>query len=727
MQLVKNTSLTLKSERGAERDLPSRSILGQGPEKCSGISVIIPSYMGIDTLAQCVQSLRNQTLRHDLYEVVVILNGPSDGSELLLAEIAQENPGLNLRWFWNSERGAGSARNLGIALSGRSHLTFVDADDYVQPAFLESLWSVADAESIVIAPICNLDLEGEFDFETSLTKRIESRRGSSALVREIPWILGFNACKLIPRHLMDDVSYDNSLSSGEDLVYFAHLLRHREVTAHFPAEFTNNYYVRRLSEHSISRQVESFDFNVRQRIECVCSLRDIQVPEVNRAAVSALEGAQLGFVARYFADRPDQIDALSRLLVEKDFLDFPWSVVYLSPPTDLVFSYCFPPFSDTSAIVAAKVVAERASRADVISANLEGVRNRDSSLSLVASRWIASHTEIDCPPSFSDWNSISRFAQLAFEAAEEKQGKNGADYKSVYSRALWVGSHVAALLFKLRFPAVRWSAEFSDPLRYGVDGSKRSGELTSNDISKRLLSAINESVPSSLEVETLFDLVEYATMTVADELIFTNPNQLEFMLLDYPKDLQLKIRAKAVVRPHPSPSPELYHLARCRYRFPQGVLNLAYFGSFYRNRGLSDIFTALMNLPARSRGKIKLHVFTNNASELEEQIFVLGLHDVVCVNEYLPYFEFLNATTKVDVLLVNDTAGTFEGGRNPFLPSKYSDYKNAPAKIWGLVSEGSPLSQLDIHYKSNIGGGAQILRDLEKIINDWHEGQSPSE
>ncbi|AGF73042.1 hypothetical protein A605_10210 [Corynebacterium halotolerans YIM 70093 = DSM 44683] len=289
----------------------------------------------------------------------------------------------------------------------------------------------------------------------------------------------------------------------------------------------------------------------------------------------------------------------------------------------------------------------------------------------------------------------------------------------MYSRALWVGSHVAGALFKNRHPETFWTAEFSDPLRFGVEGEPRQGDLVDNEVAKTLRRIISNRGFQDLEIKSLFDLVEAATMVLADEVIFTNQNQMTYMLSAYRNDFRTLVENKAIVRPHPVPSSAAYTAVPTNYCVNPERVNIGYFGSFYVNRGLGDVFTSIMNMKLEDRRRITLHIFCNTVEEARKQVLQWGLQDVIKINPYLPYMEFLNASTKFDVLLVNDVAKGVEQDLNPFLPSKISDYRGSGAKIWGLVDEGSPLSKQPLDFKSPVANSAAILNTLQEVVQSF--------
>lgn len=680
-----------------------------------GVSVIIPSYKAFATISKTIRSLSAQTLSLKKFEIIIVCNGDDDGTAGLLDELQAEFSDLQLKVLHSPQANAGGARNLGMLTAKYEFTTFVDADDFVEPNFLQSSLDLASNDQIVVNPIVNLTTDGIRDEDNSLNQRISQLAGSTVPLAEVPWVLGFNACKLVATQHLSNFEYRTDLKSGEDIVYFANLLTITSLKVKFLELTPKTAYVRVLRGNSVSRQDESFDFNVRQRVDCISALQEIHTPREHISARRSLEAAQAGFIQRYLIGNPEDSDRLEAYLGQIGFISFPWEILNKGKAKDLAISYCFSPYSDTSAVVAAKAIAERRLIVDVISNDLSNVRQVDPSLSFLSSRWIDQRSIIDAPASFSGWPAISQFATKAFEVAQKRSESIGA-YQTLYSRALWVGSHVAAALFKKRHIDIYWTAEFSDPLRFGVEGEHRPGEIIEDSVSRSLRQVLDARGYGDLEIITLFDLVEASSLVLADDIIFTNPNQMEFILSHYPKELSTPVRAKSRIRAHPTPSPAAYFVAPSGYVVDQNKINIGFFGSFYVNRGLGDLFTALFNLRKKDRGRLVIHIFCNEVDLATDEVRKWGLEDVVKVNPYLPYMNFLNAATKFEVLLVNDIERNLNLNVNPFLPSKLSDYRGAGAHIWGLIDEGSPLSREQLDFRSPVGNSRATLNTLQEII-----------
>jgi glycosyltransferase involved in cell wall biosynthesis len=111
------------------------------------ISVIIANFNNIQTLPDQLNGLASQTYRGQ-WEVVVADNGSSDGSRELIADWESNIPGLRLIDA-SQRRGATSARNVGAASARGDFLLFIDADDVVEPEWLEAMaWAAGRADLV---------------------------------------------------------------------------------------------------------------------------------------------------------------------------------------------------------------------------------------------------------------------------------------------------------------------------------------------------------------------------------------------------------------------------------------------------------------------------------------------------------------------------------------------------------------------------------------------------
>ena len=111
------------------------------------VSVIVPVWNPGDGISRCVASLRGQTLTD--IEMIFVDDCGTDGAMAVVRAAAAED--TRIRIITNKENmGAGVSRNVGIEVAQGEYLSFVDADDYVSPNFLDSLYTKAKSADLDI-------------------------------------------------------------------------------------------------------------------------------------------------------------------------------------------------------------------------------------------------------------------------------------------------------------------------------------------------------------------------------------------------------------------------------------------------------------------------------------------------------------------------------------------------------------------------------------------------
>lgn len=388
------------------------------------------------------------------------------------------------------------------------------------------------------------------------------------------------------------------------------------------------------------------------------------------------------------------------------------------PSGKVVASYCFPPYNDTSGIVAAKRVLSANERVDVISNRMDGVRKLDTSLVQIVGGLIDRHAALNTPTGFASWRSVSTYASTGSELFQRWEHDRG-PYAEVYSRAQFAASHVLGAKIKTLRPDIVWTAEFSDPLSHGATGDVRYASVTDRAVLSEWGQQLADLGYASPLSDNLHEWVETRSYALADSIVFTNQAQQKFMLSHCgDRRLAERVAERSIISPHPTLPRKFYSMVPSSYPLPTDKVNIGYFGKFYPNRGPGLILDALAGLPPHVRKHLLIHAFTSTPEELKELTAAKKVSGVVRVNPYRDYLEFLNLADRMDVLLLND-AVTPPGGTNPFLPSKWSDYKGADTPVWGIIEEGSPLDAVSgIAYRTPVEHVSAIQLTLAQIAAD---------
>lgn len=97
------------------------------------VSIIVPVYNAEKYLANCIESLSNQTYTN--IEIILVNDGATDNSLTICENYAKKDKRIIVKSIENS--GVSTARNIGIDLATGKYITFVDSDDWAEPEMLE--------------------------------------------------------------------------------------------------------------------------------------------------------------------------------------------------------------------------------------------------------------------------------------------------------------------------------------------------------------------------------------------------------------------------------------------------------------------------------------------------------------------------------------------------------------------------------------------------------------
>ena len=120
------------------------------------ISVIIPAYNTAKYIKRCIVSLLNQTYKN--IEIIVINDGSTDNT----LEMAKQ---FNITVLDKENGGVSSARNMGLKIATGDYICFVDADDYVEKNYIESVVNILNENNYDI-------VETPLLFEASIKNKI---------------------------------------------------------------------------------------------------------------------------------------------------------------------------------------------------------------------------------------------------------------------------------------------------------------------------------------------------------------------------------------------------------------------------------------------------------------------------------------------------------------------------------------------------------------------------
>lgn len=674
-----------------------------------GISAIIPTYKGEKYISKLLDSLINQNMDFNLFEAIFIVNGELDSTPDIIEKYKKNNPEVNII-LTESEKGVCNARNVGIKLASRKYCIFIDDDDYISNNYFKELYKNVKPNRIVLGTFYDIDEDTGEVINSYMTPQLLKNSG----IVENPYNLIKDAIAITTNKIIPTVNVKNSkfnpeLTNGVDIAYYANFYPENDFEFYVVDKDIEANYYRLWRRGSISRQNLSYEFNINNRLKVINDinkgLKKAKTPEI-KSFIESLTGGQIIKINEYIEKCPQDYRRVLKDILSYDYEFFPYKYlnedlsILNNDEKELIISYAFSPTNTTTSNVVAKRILSEKKNIDVICGSLDEIQ-KDFTLEKVVLEYIVNKFSVKSNFS-TDWNNILNFVNEGMKLIN--------DYEKIYSRANFSHSHFLALEYKLKNPDTYWRAEFSDPLIYTFGNRHLSGKLEDkkyiNRINKILKEKNLELISSENDINTI---CEYLTFIFADEIIFTNESQKDVMIDTLP--FKIDINEKYIISPHPTLDEKYYYIKKSDYQIDDEYINFAYFGVIFSNRSFEDFINAFDNINDEYKDKIRLHLFTPNKT-LFEQLLSEELLEKTTFNENVDYLEFLNLSMKFDVLIVEDSFTKGDFIKNPYLPSKLSDYNGSNTSIWAICEENSEMSKLDIEYKSyinDLSGNINIL------------------
>ncbi len=197
------------------------------------ISVIIPVYNVERYLERCVRSVLAQT--YSDFDLYLVNDASTDDSGSLCDALAAEDERARVIHF-DKNQGVSAARNRGMAEANGDWLSFIDADDWVTPTYLQELAdAVADGScDLVIGGLRSLYPGDKEAFSIPEAMELTPGDGKTA-----DWLKLFRSflifgpvVKLYRKRLIREhaIRFPEDISFGEDLIFnLAYLRRCRRL------------------------------------------------------------------------------------------------------------------------------------------------------------------------------------------------------------------------------------------------------------------------------------------------------------------------------------------------------------------------------------------------------------------------------------------------------------------------------------------------------------------
>ncbi|OYP60803.1 glycosyltransferase family 2 protein, partial [Prevotella sp. P3-122] len=189
------------------------------------ISIIVPVYNAQKYIKRCVESIVNQS--YQKWELILIDDGSKDESSLICDELKQTDSRIHVVHTVN--QGASAARNRGLDEAAGDYITFVDADDWVEPNHLEVLVNQIDSDVDLCINSFIADLYyGSRPYQYKEVKTQDNIESINAFFTILLQHSQFLWNKLFKSNIIKDnhIRFNTSISLGEDNIFILEYLNY---------------------------------------------------------------------------------------------------------------------------------------------------------------------------------------------------------------------------------------------------------------------------------------------------------------------------------------------------------------------------------------------------------------------------------------------------------------------------------------------------------------------
>ncbi len=226
------------------------------------VSVIVPVYNVRRYLAQCLDSILDQTFTD--FELLLIDDGSEDGSGTICDAYAAKDG--RVRTIHQENAGASAARNRGLDEARGQYVMFVDSDDYIDPDCLErALSDIRDshADLYISGLVVETFEEGRIVCEEIKAAKGKRMYGVKDFLNDMDIFypngcINPPVCKLYERGMLEagQIRFQRDISLGEDLLFNQRVLLRvdtvflsDEVHYHYRKERTDSLSTRYDPKH----------------------------------------------------------------------------------------------------------------------------------------------------------------------------------------------------------------------------------------------------------------------------------------------------------------------------------------------------------------------------------------------------------------------------------------------------------------------------------------------
>jgi glycosyltransferase involved in cell wall biosynthesis len=212
------------------------------------LSIIIPVYNAEKYLNKCLESIFQQNLKTEDFEVICINDGSTDNTGQILEEFQKKYTNIILE---NQENfGEAISRNKALSLSKGEFITFLDSDDYYDALTLSKALQIIESKNLEVLYLKINHISEDYNYIQSLPNLSDNEilLGLKHERRPFP-------ATIYKKSIIGEIQFPLNIIVGPDSVFNA-LVQSKAKRVSFSSDLVYNYLVRpnSLSKKAITEE-----------------------------------------------------------------------------------------------------------------------------------------------------------------------------------------------------------------------------------------------------------------------------------------------------------------------------------------------------------------------------------------------------------------------------------------------------------------------------------------
>lgn len=298
------------------------------------LSVIIPLYNCERFITQCLDSVFDQQLAEDDFEVIVVDDGSKDNGASLVSGYARDH--RNIRLLRQENQGVACARNHALSHARGEYITFIDADDMLVTGSLKPLLAMAVEHRAEVVKAAHVEIAEDATEHGSLDVAageclVCEMSGNDAIVRVTQFKEGYCWGYLIRRSLVVEhaIAFPEKVTFMEDWAFITQVLLKCERFVHTRLPF---YLYRRNVASCVANMTVDKLLQGCRAIGIVAKVAAVAaVPAKKKLMENVCVNINVIlwftiYYTRIYRQRKEIVDTLHRLLVQVEGVSIPGSL-----------------------------------------------------------------------------------------------------------------------------------------------------------------------------------------------------------------------------------------------------------------------------------------------------------------------------------------------------------------------------------------------------------------